>query len=228
MYCYILKLMNLIECDTSINNHIINLNYIFLPEYSWFSWILGWGMDWCADGWVCKMMCVWSKGDGMGTYERIEECMCASKQMGRYMRMKCTRMCACNICILHVCVQWAKSAETPQNRTKRKTCCPWHLTRTGEGITTTKTHKTRPHGQNCHSKWSKQNMQKKQITKISAHAAKRTKKKHTHKAKKVYLALKTKAKTSSNNKTIDNAATGHKLQQQKTPSKIGQILAAKK
>ena len=35
-----------------------------------------------------------------------------------------THMCVCKIWILHVYMQWSKSAETPQNRTKRKTCCP--------------------------------------------------------------------------------------------------------
>ena len=68
MYCYILKPMNLIECVTSINDHIINLNYIFyyvfqqnihdFHEFQGGGWV-----DVCI-GWVFKMMCMRS-GRGM-------------------------------------------------------------------------------------------------------------------------------------------------------------------
>ncbi len=65
--------MSLIECVTSINNHIINLNYIFYYVFHQNFRIFmnfrvrGWVDVWV--GWVLKMMCMGSKGERMGAYE---------------------------------------------------------------------------------------------------------------------------------------------------------------
>ena len=73
IYCYILQPMDLIECVTSLNNHIINLNcifyYVFQQNFSIFMNFRvrdGFGV-WV--GWVLRMMCMGSHGNGMGAYE---------------------------------------------------------------------------------------------------------------------------------------------------------------
>ena len=71
-------------------------------------------------------------------------------------------------------------------------------------------------------------MQKKTKLKKNQCTRNEKKQKNTNNVKQVYLDLKPKPRTSSNHKTIENAVSGHKLQQQKTSIKIGQILIVKK
>ena len=192
--------MNLIECVTSINDHIINLNcifyYVFQQNIHDFHEFQGGGwVDVCI-GWVFKMMCMRS-GRGMWCGECGEgrEMRCGECDEGNALRggnvMSGIRWGECEGNVLRG-MWWGEFGD---GNTMRWGECGvgrgmwWgecdegkHATRPGEGIAATKTHKTRPHGQNCHSKSSKQHMKKK-IKKIIHTQWKEPKKAHTRQSK---------------------------------------------